>query len=76
MALLLLLFYSDHNADIGLLVTDLQRGECVSVYADVAGRCKRGLAVEFDGEKVFVGNGTALLSRRELFKPADGVPVR
>ena len=55
---------------------DLRRGEHVSVFADVEGKCKRGLVVEFEGAKVFVGNGTTVLSRQELFKPVNRVPVR
>lgn len=39
----------------------------MSVYADLDGRCKRGLAVEYEGRTLFVGNGIARLSRRELF---------
>ncbi len=41
----------------------------MSVYADLEGQCKRGLAVEYDGRTLFVGNGIAELSRRELFSP-------
>lgn len=39
----------------------------MSVYADLDGKCKRGLVVEYEGRILFVGNGTARMSRRDLF---------
>ncbi|XP_048223438.1 tRNA (cytosine(72)-C(5))-methyltransferase NSUN6 isoform X1 [Perognathus longimembris pacificus] len=41
-------------------------GDVVSVYSDIKGKCKKG-AKEFDGEKVFLGNGISELSRKEIF---------
>jgi hypothetical protein len=40
----------------------------VSVWADVKGVAKRGLATRFVGEKLFVGNGVTTGSRLELFR--------
>ncbi|KAG9476581.1 hypothetical protein GDO78_003231 [Eleutherodactylus coqui] len=53
-------------------------GDEVSVYSDVEARCKRG-ATEFDGTKVFVGNGISELSRSEIFcsnSPIKGKGIR
>ncbi|XP_078272650.1 tRNA (cytosine(72)-C(5))-methyltransferase NSUN6 isoform X2 [Rhinoraja longicauda] len=44
----------------------MKAGDAVSVYSDVHGECKRG-AKEYKGVKVFVGNGIAELSRKEIF---------
>lgn len=44
----------------------MKAGDVVSVYSDVHGECKRG-AKEYKGVKVFVGNGIAELSRKEIF---------
>ena len=49
------------------LYLDLRKGECVSVYADLDNRCKRGLVIEYEGSTQFVGNGITEMSRRELF---------
>ncbi|XP_004716070.1 tRNA (cytosine(72)-C(5))-methyltransferase NSUN6 isoform X2 [Echinops telfairi] len=48
----------------------MKAGDTVSVYSDIKGRCKRG-AKEFDGPKVFLGNGISEFSRSELF---SGLP--
>lgn len=50
-----------------LLLSDLNIGDIVSVYTDVEGQCKRGLAVSFTGRKLFVGEGIAMQSRHEIF---------
>ncbi|NWR15219.1 NOP2 methyltransferase, partial [Emberiza fucata] len=44
----------------------VKAGDLVSVYSDIEGKCKRG-AKEFDGVKVFLGNGISELSRSEIF---------
>ncbi|XP_069504689.1 tRNA (cytosine(72)-C(5))-methyltransferase NSUN6 [Ambystoma mexicanum] len=44
----------------------MKAGDVVSVYSDVEGKCKRG-AVEFLGKKVFIGNGIAEISRKDIF---------
>ncbi len=49
---------------------DLRRDDYVSVYADLDGQCKRGLSAPYEGKTLFVGNGIAQLSRRELFSAA------
>ena len=56
----------------GILATpaDMVAGERVSVWADVRGSCLRG-AKSFKGESYFVGNGTAKVSRENLFSGSD-----
>ena len=49
---------------------DLCRDDYVSVYADIDGKCKRGLTVEYRNHTQYVGNGYAQLSRHELFSAA------
>ncbi|KAM5157750.1 tRNA (cytosine(72)-C(5))-methyltransferase NSUN6 isoform 1-T3 [Mantella aurantiaca] len=56
----------------------MKAGDEVSVFSDVEWKCKRG-AVEFDGAKVFIGNGIAELSRSEIFcanSPIKGKGIR
>ncbi|XP_006894375.1 PREDICTED: putative methyltransferase NSUN6 [Elephantulus edwardii] len=48
----------------------MKAGDTVSVYSDINGECKKG-AKEFDGCKIFLGNGISELSRNELF---SGLP--
>ncbi|XP_042636278.1 tRNA (cytosine(72)-C(5))-methyltransferase NSUN6 [Orycteropus afer afer] len=48
----------------------MKAGDVISVYSDIKGKCKKG-AKEFDGSKVFLGNGISELSRNELF---SGLP--
>lgn len=48
----------------------MKAGDSISVYSDIKGKCKKG-AKEFDGSKVFLGNGISELSRREIF---SGLP--
>ncbi|XP_008000624.3 tRNA (cytosine(72)-C(5))-methyltransferase NSUN6 isoform X1 [Chlorocebus sabaeus] len=48
----------------------MKAGDVVSVYSDIKGKCKKG-AREFDGTKVFLGNGISELSRKEIF---SGLP--
>ncbi|KAK1345577.1 hypothetical protein QTO34_008039 [Cnephaeus nilssonii] len=50
----------------------MKAGDVVSVYSDIKGKCKKG-AKEFDGVKVFLGNGISELSRRGIF---SGLPER
>ncbi|XP_032310010.1 tRNA (cytosine(72)-C(5))-methyltransferase NSUN6 isoform X1 [Drosophila ananassae] len=53
--------------------------ELVNIFADLAGRCKRGTAVRFNSaEKMFLGKGKVLMQRHHLFnddEPATGVAV-
>ncbi|OXB84683.1 UNVERIFIED_CONTAM: hypothetical protein H355_001160 [Colinus virginianus] len=44
----------------------VKAGDLVSVYSDIEGKCKRG-AKEFEGVKVFLGNGISELSRSDIF---------
>lgn len=56
----------------------MKAGDEVSVYSDIEGQCKRG-ATEFDGTKVFIGNGISELSRSEIFcsnTPIKGKGIR
>lgn len=48
----------------------MKGGDHVSVYSDIKGKCKKG-AKEFDGTKIFLGNGISDLSRKEIF---SGLP--
>ncbi|KAL2761431.1 tRNA (cytosine(72)-C(5))-methyltransferase NSUN6 isoform 1 [Daubentonia madagascariensis] len=48
----------------------MKSGDVISVYSDIKGKCKKG-AKEFDGTKVFLGNGISELSRKEIF---SGLP--
>ncbi|XP_049482835.1 tRNA (cytosine(72)-C(5))-methyltransferase NSUN6 isoform X2 [Panthera uncia] len=48
----------------------MKAGDVISVYSDIKGKCKKG-AKEFDGTKVFLGNGISELSRKEIF---NGLP--
>jgi len=50
-----------------LLITGIERGDLVSVYADLESKCRKGLTKPYDGQKLFVGNGTAVLARKEVF---------
>ena len=50
-----------------IIIPDLTPGDCVSVFADMEGKCKRGLLVEYEGRTLFVGNGHVKLSRQDLF---------
>ncbi|XP_020626279.1 putative methyltransferase NSUN6 isoform X2 [Orbicella faveolata] len=45
----------------------IERGDLVSAFADLEGKCRKGLTKPYDGQKVFVGNGTAVLARKEIF---------
>ncbi|XP_019828685.2 tRNA (cytosine(72)-C(5))-methyltransferase NSUN6 isoform X3 [Bos indicus] len=56
----------------------MKGGDDVSVYSDIKGKCKKG-AKEFDGTKIFLGNGISELSRKEIFSglpELKGVGVR
>ncbi|XP_007526763.2 tRNA (cytosine(72)-C(5))-methyltransferase NSUN6 isoform X2 [Erinaceus europaeus] len=48
----------------------MKAGDVISVYSDIKGICKKG-AKEFDGTKVFLGNGISEFSRKEIF---SGLP--
>jgi hypothetical protein len=53
---------------------DMKAGDRVSVYADVNGKCLRGLVKPFDGETLFVGNGIVQYSREDIYCSRD--PLR
>lgn len=44
----------------------MKAGDVISVYSDINSKCKKG-AKEFDGTKVFLGNGISELSRKDIF---------
>uniref|UniRef100_A0A2K6EI01 NOP2/Sun RNA methyltransferase 6 n=1 Tax=Propithecus coquereli TaxID=379532 RepID=A0A2K6EI01_PROCO len=50
----------------------MKSGDVISVYSDIKGKCKKG-AKEFDGTKVFLGNGISELSRKEIFSGGIGI---
>lgn len=56
----------------------MKAGDVVSVFSDIDGKCTRG-ATNFQGQKVFVGNGVAEMDRAAIFcadEPPKGVGVR
>jgi hypothetical protein len=46
---------------------DASIGDHVAVFADKDGTCPRGLAVPFEGSKIFVGNGVLHQQRSDWF---------
>lgn len=47
---------------------EVKIGSTISVYTDLAQRCKRGYPKYYDNPlKIFVGNGVARMNRRQLF---------
>jgi hypothetical protein len=49
----------------------------VSVFADLEKHCLRGRSQPYTGRRVFVGNGTLLISRADVFRDNKrGVGVR
>ena len=44
-----------------------EQGDKVSVYVDVEHGCRKGLVKRFEGVKMYVGNGVAQVSRRDVF---------
>ena len=52
---------------MNILFTDLQSSDKVSVYTDASQNCRRGNTQMPAENAVFVGNGCALMSRRDLF---------
>ncbi|XP_050000717.1 tRNA (cytosine(72)-C(5))-methyltransferase NSUN6 isoform X3 [Alexandromys fortis] len=56
----------------------MKAGDVISVYSDIEGKCKKG-AKEFDGTKVFLGNGISELSRKDIFngiRDLKGIGIR
>ncbi|XP_037294359.1 LOW QUALITY PROTEIN: tRNA (cytosine(72)-C(5))-methyltransferase NSUN6-like [Manduca sexta] len=49
------------------LTPNCKAGMKVDIYGDLEGKCKRGLKVPYDGEKLYVGTGILKMSRFELF---------
>ncbi|XP_064648032.1 tRNA (cytosine(72)-C(5))-methyltransferase NSUN6-like [Lineus longissimus] len=49
----------------------MNENDMVSVFADIDGQCRKGLMTQFQGRKLFVGNGKAMLSRKKLFHGRD-----
>eukprot|EP00057_Strongylocentrotus_purpuratus_P011426 XP_011665900.1 PREDICTED: LOW QUALITY PROTEIN: putative methyltransferase NSUN6 [Strongylocentrotus purpuratus] len=44
----------------------MNRGDTVAVYSDVKGLCRRGMTTRFEGERLFLGNGRAMMSRHDI----------
>ncbi|KAM8967146.1 tRNA (cytosine(72)-C(5))-methyltransferase NSUN6 [Pelodytes ibericus] len=55
-----------YSAGIVSAPKSMKSGNEVSVYSDIEGKCKRG-AKEFEGTKIFIGNGISELSRNDIF---------
>ncbi|XP_015209817.1 tRNA (cytosine(72)-C(5))-methyltransferase NSUN6 isoform X1 [Lepisosteus oculatus] len=56
----------------------MKMGDVVSVFSDIEGQCTRG-AKEFQGKRVFIGNGIAEMSRSDIFctdQPIKGIGIR
>ncbi|XP_073715697.1 tRNA (cytosine(72)-C(5))-methyltransferase NSUN6 isoform X1 [Misgurnus anguillicaudatus] len=56
----------------------MKAGDVVSVFSDIDGKCTRG-AKEFQGKKVFLGNGVSQVERSEIFcsdGPNKGLAIR
>ncbi|SPP87395.1 tRNA (cytosine(72)-C(5))-methyltransferase NSUN6 [Drosophila guanche] len=52
--------------------SNTQLQECVNVYADLAGKCKRGTTTRYESsEKVFLGVGKVLMQRYQLYNNKD-----
>ncbi|KAI9097058.1 S-adenosyl-L-methionine-dependent methyltransferase [Phlyctochytrium arcticum] len=63
------------GADIfatGVLAAEspMKKGNRVAVFVDLEGKCLRGQSKVFSGQKLFIGNGIALLGREDLYKCA------
>ena len=50
-----------------LSFTGMQVGDTVAIYGDVNGQCRRGYTQKFTGDRIFIGNGQALMNRAQLF---------
>ncbi|XP_034832357.1 tRNA (cytosine(72)-C(5))-methyltransferase NSUN6 isoform X1 [Maniola hyperantus] len=60
------------------LAPSCQLDEKVDIYADLDGQCKRGLKVQYDGHKQYVGTGQLKMLRYELFDngiQANGIAI-
>ena len=56
-----------------LSFSGIQQGNLVSLFADVEGKCRKGLTRTYEGRKLFLGNGRALLGRNDIFCSGDTV---
>ncbi|EDW79470.2 uncharacterized protein Dwil_GK20395 [Drosophila willistoni] len=55
--------------------TGTQLHECVDVYADVEGNCKRGTATRYESsEKIFIGIGIVKMQRYQLYNNQKDSP--
>lgn len=52
---------------MGMTPQGMQVGDTVAIYGDVNGQCRRGYTQKFTGDRIFIGNGQALMSRVQLF---------
>ncbi|CAG9786732.1 unnamed protein product [Diatraea saccharalis] len=58
---------------------DCKLNDVVEIYGDLSGHCKRGLKVEYSGEKLFVGTGTVKMLRNDLYNKGiqpSGIAVK
>ncbi|XP_033639559.1 tRNA (cytosine(72)-C(5))-methyltransferase NSUN6-like [Asterias rubens] len=46
---------------------DIIKGDKVSVFVDIDSQCRKGFIHRFKGNKAFIGNGCAAMSRKDLF---------
>ena len=50
------------------MIVGMAKDDHVSIHVDLEGKCRKGSKVQLEGEKYFVGNGIAVLSRSEIFQ--------
>ena len=50
-----------------LIFPDLTKGDLVSVYADLDGKCLMGRTAPYEGRTIHVGNGVSMFGRNEIF---------
>ncbi|KXJ16343.1 putative methyltransferase NSUN6 [Exaiptasia diaphana] len=53
--------------------TGIRKNDTVSIYVDLETKCRKGFAKPYLGNKLFIGNGVAVMSRNDVF--CDGLDV-
>lgn len=48
-------------------MADVKKGDQVSVYVDLNGKCLKGLMQTFQGDRLFIANGVCMVNRKEVF---------
>lgn len=66
-----------HIYGIGVLAMEsgTKIGDMVNVYADISGKCKKGLNVRFESdEKMYLGLGRVLMQRYQIYRNEGSMP--